>query len=210
MHFLTLQALQHWYPRFFPGFDHMQEHLVAANSRALRFIDFAEKMFGRMTSQWKYAGVIFRDEAPHLYYFPETNSVQIALSLRAVGDDLQRDFQLAHEVCHLLYPSANPVQPDTPKAIVLNEGISTYFSVIVVNDVYGNAEMERVLENLAKNSPSYFSAFKLVWRLMRNDVDAIKKVRAIQPMINNVIAQDLLAADVGMTADEAEAFVKLF
>ena len=185
----------------------MQEHLAAANSRAVQLIALAEQMFGPMSSPWKYAGVMFRDHPPHLYYATETTSVQIALSLRAVGDDLQRDFQLSHEVCHLLYPSVDPAQPDKPQTIVLNEGISTYFSVMVVDADYGEEAAGMVLESLGENSPVYLSAFKLVLRLMRNDRDAIKKVRAIQPMINDVVAQDLLAADVGLTRDEAAALV---
>lgn len=187
----------------------MQEHLAAANARAAQLIALAEQMFGPMSSPWKYAGVTFRDHPPHLYYAPETTSVQIALSLRAIGDNLQRDFQLSHEVCHLLYPSVDPAQPNTPQTIVLNEGISTYFSVIVIGADHGDEAATMVLESLEKNSPKYFSAFKLVLELIQRDRGAIKKVRTIQPMINDVVAQDLLAADVGLASDEAEALVAL-
>jgi hypothetical protein len=38
----------------------------------------------------------------------------------------------------------------------------------------------------------------------------VKKVRAIQPMINDVVALDLLAAEIGLTQDEAEALVAPF
>ena len=185
----------------------MQEHLASANARAIQLISLAEQMFGPMRSPWKFAGVTFRDRPPHLYYFPEATSVQIALSPRAVGDDLQRDFQLSHEVCHLLYPSVDPAQPDVPRTIVLNEGISTYFSVIVVAADFGDQAAGLALESLATRSPNYFSAFELVLGLMQRDKDAIKKLRAIQPMINEVVTGDLLAADLGLTQVEAEAFV---
>jgi hypothetical protein len=144
----------------------MQEHLAAANARATQLIALAEQMFGPMSSPWKYAGVIFRDQPPHLYYALETSSVQIALSRRAVGDDFQRDFQLSHEVCHLLYPSVDPAQPDAPQTIVLNEGISTYFSVIVVGAEYGGEAAAMAIESLEQHSPKYFHAFKLVLALM--------------------------------------------
>ncbi len=161
-------------------------------------------MFGLMTSSWTYSGVISRDHPPHLYYAPETKSVQIALSLRAIGDEFQRDFQLAHEVCHLLYPSIDPDQPEMPKTTVLNEGISTYFSVLVVSTGYGDKAVTTALESLA-TSDRYFSAFKLVLALMRRDTDAIKKLRKIQPMINRVGVQDLLAVSLGLTHEEAVA-----
>lgn len=187
----------------------MQEHLASANARAAQLIALAEQIFGPMSSPWKYAGVTFRDHPPHLYYFPEATSVQIALSLRAVGDDLQRDFQLSHEVCHLLYPSVDPRQPNEPRTIVLNEGISTYFSVLVVTTDYGEEAAGMALESLATHSPGYFSAFKLVLALMQRDGDAVKNLRAIQPMINDVDVHDLIAADLGLTQEDAEALVAL-
>lgn len=187
----------------------MQEHLASANTRAAQLIALAEQTFGPMSSPWKFTGVTFRDHPPHLYYFPETASVQIALSLRAVGDDLQRDFQLAHEVCHLLYPSVDPGQPDKPRTIVLNEGISTYFSVMVVAADHGEEAAGMVLESLATHSPTYFNAFKAVLAVMQPDRDAVKRLRAIRPMINDVGIEDLLAADLGLTQDQAEALVAL-
>lgn len=105
----------------------MQEYVDSANSRAKQLIAMAENMFGPISSHWRYDGVTFRDHPPHLFYFPDTTTVQISLSLRAIGDNLQRDFQLSHEVCHLLYPSVQPGQTVEPETNILNEGISTYF-----------------------------------------------------------------------------------
>lgn len=188
----------------------MLEHLAAANSRADELIALAEQMFGPMALNWEYAGVTFSNHPPHLSYEPDTSRVQISLSLRTTEDNLQRDFQLAHEVCHLLYPSADPGHPSKPQTIVLNEGISTYFSVLVVNDAYGEETGMQVLENLEMHSPKYFNALMLTTRLMQLDPDAIKKVRAIQPMINDVVTQDLLEADIGLSREEAEALTALF
>lgn len=187
----------------------MEEHLASANARADQLISLAEQMFGSISSPWRYVGVTFRDRPPHLYYFPETTSVQIALSLRAIDDDLQRDFQLSHEVCHLLYPSVDPRQPDKPKTIVLNEGISTYFSILIVSADFGDQAARVALESLATHSPNYFNAFKLVLELLRRNSDAIKKLRAIQPMINKVASQDLVEAALGLTQEEADALVAL-
>jgi hypothetical protein len=109
-----------------------------------------------------------------------------------------------------LYPVVDPSQPYEPKTIVLNEGISTYFSVMVVAADHGDEAAAMVLDSLATHSPKYFSAFKAVLALMLRDRDAVKKVRAIQPMINDVVALDLLAAEIGLTQDEAEALVAPF
>lgn len=81
--------------------------------------------------------------------------------------------------------------------------------MIIVAADYGDEAAGIVLESLSKHSPNYFNAFKLVWALIQRDGDAIKKLRAIQPMINEVVTQDLLAADIGLTREEAEELVAL-
>jgi len=134
--------------------DDIQARLEEANSRALELISIAEGLFGRMSSNWTYDGVVFYDHPPHLNYSPDTATVQIWLSLRAIDDDIQRDFQLAHEVCHLLYPSVNLVNPSEPQTNVINEGISTYFSVIAVGLFQGDDAAIGAEESLALNSPT--------------------------------------------------------
>ena len=159
--------------------NEMQNQLATANARATELIALAESRFGQMCSLWEYRGVIFRDHPPHLYYSPDDASVQISLSFKSIDDDLQRDFQLAHEVCHLLYPSVDPARPVNPRTIVINEGISTYFSVVVVAAFHGAEAALAVLQGLAEHSAKYFCAFQLVSALMNKDDEAIKKIRAV-------------------------------
>ena len=188
----------------------MQNQLATANARATELIALAESRFGQMCSLWEYRGVIFRDHPPHLYYSPDDASVQISLSFKSIDDDLQRDFQLAHEVCHLLYPSVDPARPVNARTIVINEGISTYFSVVVVAAFHGAEAALAVLQGLAEHSAKYFCAFQLVSALMNKDDEAIKKIRAVQPMINSVTQSDLLATDITLPDETIKALVATF
>lgn len=188
----------------------MQFQLVAANEKAKALISLAEGLFGSMCSPWKYSGVVFRDYPPHLYYAPETTTVQISLSFKAISDERQRDFQLAHEVCHLLYPSVEPDHPEKPQTNVINEGISTYFSVFIVAELHGEDTAQAVLKSLATHSPRYFFAFQQVAVLMRIDRDSIKRIREIQPMINKVSEIDLRASGLALTEDAIKAIVAVF
>jgi len=183
--------------------DELQLYTAESNVRATELIAQAEGMFGPMTSEWVYDGVIFRDHSPHLYYRPESGSVQIALSFKAVKNDVQRDFQLAHEVCHLLYPSIDLGNTDKPETNVINEGISTCFSVLIVG-AHGEEVVEAVIESLANHSPRYLFALKQVTALLRTDKDAVKKIREIQPMINDVTEAELRASGLSLP-DEAFA-----
>lgn len=190
--------------------DELQLYTVASNARARELIAWAEGMLGPMISMWTYDGIVFRDHPPHLYYWPDTTSVQISLSFKAVKDDLQRDFQLAHEVCHLLYPSVDPMDPKKPETNVINEGISTYFSVLVVEAAHGEEAANAVIESLANHSPRYLFALKQITALLRTNKDAVKKIREVQPMINKVTEVELRASGLSLSDETIAALVEAF
>lgn len=182
---------------------------LSAETRANDFLLFAEHLFGPMTSPWRYTGIVFRDHPPHLYYAPEEGSVQIALSLRALNDELQRDFQLAHEICHLLYPSVELDNPSTPSTTALNEGVSTYFSVLMLAEFHGQEAAEMALQSLMEHSPNYFKAFQLTSTMLDADKNAVKKLRAVQPMINKVSAADFETAGVRLSDEHVSALTSI-
>lgn len=186
-----------------------QERILSTNERAVELRAIAEQLFGVMTSPWRYAGVIFQDHPPHLNYAPESTEVRISLSLRALEDDLQRDFQLAHEICHLLYPSVEPHFPAPPETTALNEGISTYFSLVVVAAFNGEEAAQFVLDSLNKHSPKYFSAYQLVSKMLKGDTESIKKLRVIQPMINSVVPEDFHRAGIQVGREQISALLSV-
>lgn len=185
--------------------DELRLYTTESNARAVELIARAEEMFGPATSKWRYEGVIFQDHPPHLYYWPESGLIQISLSFKAVRDNVQRDFQLAHEVCHLLYPSMDVGNPGKPETNVINEGISTYFSMLIIGD-YGEDVVNAAISSLASHSSRYLFALKEVIALLQTDKDAVKKIRQIQPMINEVTESELRVSGISLSD---EAFVSL-
>jgi hypothetical protein len=193
-----------------PAQDEIKNQLAAANIKATELISLAENMFGSMCTSWKYIGVIFQDQGPHLCYYPEARSIQISLSFRAIDDEFQRDFQLAHEVCHLLYPTVEPDYPETPQTNIINEGISTYFSIVVLEASYGEEAVQIAKESLKAHSPRYFFAFQQVLDLLSKNLDAIKIIREIQPKINKVNKYDLRKSDLEITEQAISDLVSIF
>ena len=188
----------------------MESELEVANQRAKELITLAQDLFGPMSSDWGYDGVAFYNHPPHLNYSPDTGKVQIWLSLKALGDEFQRDFQLAHEVCHLLYPSValdNPVEPQTN---VINEGVSTYFSIIAVDLYHGEDAAAVALQSLQSHAPKYYFAFQKISSLLRRDRNVVKKIREIQPMINDLTSGDLHGCGLSLTDQEIESLVEPF
>lgn len=190
--------------------QYLNAELAAANKKAYELIDIAQELLGPMSSAWGYDGVVFNDHTPHLSYSLNTRSIQISLSLKAIGDELQRNFQLAHEVCHLLYPSAAFGNSDKPKPNLINEGISTYFSVAAVDLYHGEEASMKALRSLQATSPRYYFAFQQVSSLFSKDKYAVKKIREVQPMINQLTSADFLAVDLGLNAQEIETLIELF
>lgn len=161
----------------------------------------AEELFGpQANTDWTFVGVEINDRSPHLAYYPEQGSVAISLSHKVRGDSLQLIFQLAHEVAHLLYPTANRPEGSVPPTTILNEGVSTYFSLVVVERLLGEDAHAKVLQSLRESSPGYFNALTLVSRLLQVDSFAVKKLRAIQPLLNDVDAEDFTRAGLNVQA----------
>jgi hypothetical protein len=164
-----------------------------ADTLALELIAQAEALFGRMTSDWKYTGLGFSEAPPHLLYNPEHAGVMIMLSNRALKDDFQLVFQLAHEVCHLLYPAVSVDLSSEPHTTVLNEGISTFFSVLSVANYFGREAASDAIASLENHSPKYYSAFLNVSSLLERDPQAVRKIRSLQTMINDVTKLEVKA-----------------
>jgi hypothetical protein len=152
---------------------------------ANEYINIAQEEFGPMCSEWRYVGVEINDMPPHLRYYHETASVSISLSKKVTSDETQLHFQLAHEVCHLLYPAMS-INGTKEATTVLNEGVSTYFSVWAAGRF---CSQEYLINNLEQHSPNYFRAMTAVQELLKNDQEAIKKLRLLEPELNKLTHQ---------------------
>ena len=152
-----------------------------------QYIAIAEELFGPMCSEWKYIGTEFNDMGPHLRYYPDSRSVAISLSEKARNDEIQLHFQLSHEVCHLLYPTTCVETSKQEKTITLNEGVSTYFSILAIEQ-FGVAT--EIIQNLRDCSPNYYDALALTCQLIEADNQAILKLRSVQPKLNEIEPQD--------------------
>ncbi|MEI7695748.1 MAG: hypothetical protein WCI64_08920 [Chlorobium sp.] len=146
-----------------------------------QYLSFAEELFGTMSSDWEYGGIEINDNPPHLRYYPDIGKIVISLSEKVRNDDVQLCFQLSHEICHILYPVMNTDDIEIDKRTVLNEGISTFFSILVIKNL---CDIQFIIDNLREYNTNYYGAYVLVNELMSLDFQAIKKLRIVEPMIN--------------------------
>jgi hypothetical protein len=163
-----------------------------------QYIAIAEDLFGPMCSEWKYIGTEFNDMGPHLRYYPDERSVAISLSEKARNDEIQLHFQLSHEVCHLLYPTTCVETNNQEKTSTLNEGVSTYFSILAIKQF---GVTTGIIENLRDYSPNYYDALALTYQLIEADNQAILKLRSVQPQLNKIEAQDFENAGLDISEE---------
>ncbi|MEZ0123129.1 MAG: hypothetical protein AB9Q22_08595 [Candidatus Reddybacter sp.] len=163
------------------------------NEIAKQYISIAEEQFGSMCSDWNYKGVEFNDQGPHIRYYPDEKNLTISLNENVRGNEVGLHFQLAHEVCHLLYPTRCAVTSGFEKTTVLNEGISTYFSIYAVQQFGQEAD---VIQNLKEHNSNYYNALAQTCELLQKDDKAIIKLRSIQPMLNKITVSDFELAGI--------------
>lgn len=168
----------------------------------------ATKLLGGPINDWQFKAIEFNDDGPYLRYYPEDGVVTICLSPRAKEDTRQYCFQLTHEICHLFYPKIEYPSLKEHRLTVLNEGISTYFSIKLTGLIF-NIE-DHLKNDLMENSKNYYNAFGLVEKLLLLDEDAIRKLRAKQPRVDLLTANDFEKANVDSDSDLITNLLKYF
>ena len=81
---------------------------------------------------------------------------------------------------------------------------------MVVSAVHGKEAQHGAVESLATNSPRYYLAFQLVSDKLSKDEKAIKKIREIQPMVNEVTESNLGESGLLLTQDDIDQLVAIF
>jgi len=172
---------------------------------ALEMRKLAESLFGAARDDWALGTVYFADGKPCIVYLPAERVIEIQLSRRAEDDHLQMMYQLAHEVCHTLHPSMDGESLTSAPTIVLNEGVSTWFSCFVCGRFgWGEAVRDSTL------TTAYAEPMLLVERLLEIDPQAVAKLRAFRPWLDRVVPSDFAEAKVDVPADLAVALCQPF
>ena len=168
----------------------------------IEMLDLAEEYFGDRDKKWTFIGIEFLNNGPYIKYYPN-NKISIVLlkdCSKTFPDHPQLIFQLAHETCHLLFPT------EKLNTNYLIEGISTYFSKIYQEKKY--PESKYAIENI-KNS-KYFIAYQLVEKILKNDSYAIKKIRQKKINITNISNIEIKGFNFGLNDEEIEILLSKF
>jgi hypothetical protein len=173
-----------------------------------QYLAEAEQLFGPKTA-YGYVGLEYHKFAPRtLLYSKDTatgkNFFQVELYRKALDDRKDGIFQLSHEVVHLI----SPIEQTAGNEVnYLEEGMATYFSKIITErDTH---DYDIFTAALAK-SPKYLKAYLLYLSLIEADKDAVKKLRAITPVIANIQPGDVIKAGLNIDQKLIEALLAKF
>jgi len=176
-----------------------EEGVNEITNSILEMFRISEEYFGECERKWFFVGIEFKDDGPYIMYYP-SDKISIVLSTGSTSNFEQLYYQLAHEVCHLLYPSGKP------NANVLIEGISTYFSLKYNELKFSNSTY--AIDNIKKSN--YYNAYLLVDKLLSFDKDAIKKIRMTCSDISNITEDDLRNLSFNLSEVEIKKLVSKF
>ena len=168
----------------------------------IKMLNMAEEMFGKYENKYNFVGIEFRNTVPCIWFYPN-DKVSIVLSTNSLVDfpnNPQLYFQLAHEACHLI----NLTKKEN--TLVLNEGISTYFSRIYQEIIYPDSTY--AIEAI-KNS-IYYYAYLLVDKMLSYDREIIKKIRKICPDISKITKDGMKRMEKNLNDEEIEELTKIF
>jgi len=173
-----------------------------------QYLAEAEEMFGPKTS-YGYVGLAYHKFAPRtLLYSKNTetgkNFYQVELYRKALDDRKDGIFQLSHEVVHLLSPVE---QTEGNEVNYLEEGMATYFSKLITEQETQDYDL---YPSVLKKSPKYPKAYLLYTSLIAADQNAVKKLRAITPVIANIKPQDFTKAGLNVDPKLIETLLAKF
>lgn len=159
-------------------------------SRLGHMLQIAEEMYGPRDKDYTILGIEFVGDNPRLWYPSNCKHVAIQLGQKAMNDNNQACYQLAHECVHLLCPTGGK------GASNLEEGLATYNSAYYMETQMGQSNWRSTL-------PSYARAETLVRKIMEADSGSIKRMRQREFNISAISAELLLSESSAVTADEA-------
>lgn len=168
----------------------------------------AEQLFGQKTD-YGYVGLGYHKYAPRtLLYSKNTltgrDFFKIELYHRAADDRKDGIFQLSHEVVHLI----SPVEQTAGNEVnYLEEGMAVYFSKIITERETQDYEFCALAFG---KSPKYLKAYMLYLSLKEIDKYAVKKLRAITPILAQIQPDDFKKADLKIDKELIEALLAKF
>lgn len=173
-----------------------------------KYLNEAEEQFGERTD-YEFIGLVFegtdpKTEPPEISaLFKEKEFLVYLTPVVKICRD-EGIFQLSHEVVHLLSPV---LLEDHEEISYLEEGMAVHFSKLITGRDTGNME---IVERGLNRKPLYRTAYQLYLELIRDEPDAIRKLRVFQKDICRITPGDFKRAGLKTSPELIEKLLAHF
>jgi hypothetical protein len=158
-------------------------------TRLGEMLRMAEDEFGERDKSYTILGIEFQESGPQIWYPGNCGNIAIQLSTSAIGNGPRACYQLAHECVHLLSPQGGR------SANTLEEGLATVFSGRYVRNSFG--------VQFKPDLQCYAEAAELAQELLSHNPDAIKILRADEPVISKITRGQIMSSFPSLGEDLA-------
>lgn len=154
-------------------------------------------LFGEAIPEAQFDGFEMSDEiAKPVTLFTQPDQpyrYKIQIPVRSFSNEVMLLADLIQEMSRGLYPLPTS---SADKPIALSEGAAIYAGVTGIKQVFGEEAVDSYLNALKEQAFAYYDAFSYVAILLADDPQAIKKLRAIKPMLYQAEKQDFTTAGI--------------
>jgi hypothetical protein len=175
-------------------------------------LEMAKDFMGDMCGEWCFNHeIIFNDGPPHLIYFINEGVIKISLTRDCIckeNNEYEILTQLSHEMAHVISP-ARKITNNEFCNLYINEGVSEYFSLLVVNKLFGVHE-EEFIKFKKDNNYKYYVAMISVRGLLTYDEEFIKKLRIKKPKFYDLVPDDFFDINKEVDPELVKALLSNF
>lgn len=167
----------------------------------------AQLIFGEAIHEWTFGGIEVTEETS-LRYYPTIGIVTIGINKFVISSPQLYLSHLSHEICHLLHPSREYPGKFLNPTLVINEGISTWFQILVMQNNKSQAQL--FTKELKEVKPNYYHAFLLIDELLKYNIESILLLRNVQPRIDRLVIDDFEKAGVQVPMELKRKLLETF
>ena len=160
-------------------------------SRLGHILRMVEDYFGSRDKSFTLLGLEFCSSGPNTWFPSNCKNVIIQLSYFASNDEKQACYQIAHECVHLLSPVTLGNENN------LEEGVATYFASEYMKKFMADSSWYTTMD-------SYKEAERIVFKIMAEDMECVKKLRRLEPSLSKVTMEQLKTLDAVKCLSEDE------
>ncbi|REG86950.1 hypothetical protein [Marinomonas pollencensis] len=155
-----------------------------------------EFLFGEAAPEAEFVGFEMNPESAKPVALFENETAPYQYKIQMPARSFSNDVMLLADVIQEMVRGLFPAPEQDHNSTTLCEGTVIYGAIMAIKQVFGEESVDSYLNALREKVPAYYDAFSYVAVLLTEDPQAIKKLRAVQPLLYKATKEDFDTADI--------------